>query len=361
MQKVLLIANIGESSQSRIMIKNNLDHFSNHDDIAATIYDIKLGNASAKLENIDICLVCIGQDFEPSVSIQTLLCAIPIIKNVKPRMVIIETVIPVGTVGKFVKATAGEIPIAYSPNIIHRCRSLPFEAPRDSPRLLGANSREAAQVILPFLSLFYTHIYITETAEAAECATLLDLAKRAAIQAAINEFSANFSKDISMRDAIEGSNFIWTNYQNDHPSLGIKHNFASLIGGEEKFPLLTTAIEQLCLRPRFIFQDIVNRYCSGDLDKVHQKAFLIVGFGNQPGASEHDESPISEIAQMLTMEGAKVTIYDMFINRFSTINPPSIVYNSGRHIYDGILVMHPYLISLWKDYPHATFYCKVAS
>jgi UDP-N-acetyl-D-mannosaminuronate dehydrogenase len=122
------------------------------------------------------------------------------------------------------------------------------------------------------------------------------------------------------------------------------------------WPVVTAAIEQLMTRPHKIYQQIVEKYCGkSNYDILQKMAFLVVGVGNAVGSHDTSNSPVLDIVRYLEMEGALVEKYDMFVEKYNKM--PEMEHNSGRQRFDGILVMHPYNVSVWKKFKQTTFFC----
>jgi UDP-glucose 6-dehydrogenase len=144
------------------------------------------------------------------------------------------------------------------------------------------------------------------------------------------------------------------------PCVGKAENDLSarqLIFHDEDWPVLYSAHNQLERQPNKTYERIVEIYCGKqNYDELHKKCFLFVGIGEQIGSMTTKNSPVLAIINYLEMEGAVVKKYDMFIEEYSDI--PHMEHNSGLPRFDGIIIIHPYLISKWEQYSYATFFCR---
>lgn len=270
--------------------------------------------------------------------------------------VIVETKVGVGVTRKFF--TGLEVHCSYSPNRITQ------DTINSDIKLVGGLDEESEVLAMQFLETVYTNVVRTGSAEVAEAVVMLDAAKATVQEAVINEF-ADFctNVDVDIHQVIDAASVGDRRLTRDPrltlPWVGRKRDIDSaLTMTTGRWPVLATASEQLTSRPSKVYKQIVERFCNGDFDKLHKMAFLVVGLGTTIGSASTTNSPVLEIIRNLELEGASVSKYDMFVDEYSEI--PTLKHNSGRCKYDGIIVMHPYMVPNWKgEYEKKTlFFCR---
>lgn len=117
---------------------------------------------------------------------------------------------------------------------------------------------------------------------------------------------------------------------------------------EERWPVTAAAVKTMRERPLRCFQAAVQQLFGGQYDRLREKRLLVVGATEDPGLTEvQQDGPVMELVRYLRLEGARVDLYDMFVKELS--QPPALFHNSGRPVYDGVLVLHPYQMSTWEQ------------
>lgn len=104
-------------------------------------------------------------------------------------------------------------------------------------------------------------------------------------------------------------------------------------------------------RSRIIFDSIVSKTCECDYDKLRSKNYLVVGVGTEFGSRNYIGSQILEIIHYMKLEGAKLAIFDLFIETFNQL-PIDLDF------YDHILVFYPYQLSSWKNHKSVLYFCR---
>ena len=275
--------------------------------------------------------------------------------------VIIESKVGVGVTRKFF--TGVEVHCSYSPSQFNPDDSVD-DITNKTTKLVGGMDEESEVLAMQFYETIYDTVIRTGSPEVAEAAVMLKSAQETVQEAFINEFS-DFCDMVGL-DVHKVIDATSVGHREDPrvklPWIGRRHDVDSkllmTIPGLA-WPILSAASEQLITRPSTSYKKIVDIYCSGNYDKLHKLAFLVVGLGTVVGSSDTKDSPVLDIIRHLELEGAAVTKYDMFVSRYSTL--PELTYNSGRCKFDGILVMHPYMVSMWDDptlRKHTTFFCR---
>jgi UDP-N-acetyl-D-mannosaminuronate dehydrogenase len=266
----------------------------------------------------------------------------------KGYLVIESKVDEVGTVRKLFPMKR----VAYSPSRFDSGRIMPHHS--RVPKLVGGISQSVEEEVLLVYKKFFPNVLGAGGVEIAEAAKIYEDNHRLVNIAYANEFS-----DYCMRLKINPYVVLDLAYTKPYgmegpyyPWVGVR-NLPIIKDGVD---ILSTSIQQLYHRPRCVFEQIVRKYCGGNYDKLHEMSFLVVGLGYKPFSSEVKGSPIIDIIRFMELEGAKVEKYDMYMEEFSTI--PILYHNSGYPKYDGILVFHPYSLSLWSSERNVTYFCR---
>jgi UDP-N-acetyl-D-glucosamine dehydrogenase len=221
-------------------------------------------------------------------------------------------------------------------------------------KLVGGMDGESEQLAFQFYSTVYTDVVCTGSIEIAEAAILLKHAQRTVTESFINEF-ADFcvDKNIDVNKVIDVTTIGESKVS--LPWIGKSDDSAChhLIGDERaRWPILSSASEHITVRPLKTFVSIVDKYCGGDCEKMRKKKFLVVGLGVELGSSDITNSPVIEVIDHMERHGAIVVKYDMMIDGYSEL--PDIDYDK----INGILVMHPYNVSIWAKFKQTSFYCR---
>jgi UDP-N-acetyl-D-mannosaminuronate dehydrogenase len=262
-------------------------------------------------------------------------------------LVVIETISPdIGTVRKRFEELSEEFDIVYSPSRLDQGRTHPL--PRDIPKIVGGLTQKAEERAVEFYRKFFTHVTGTGGVETAEAAKLYEEFTRMINIAHVNDFSDYcVSKKLNPYVVLEvartkGFGMIEDNYV---PWVGMNR----IPPMDEKFgPLVSSASTSLYHRPRKVFETIVGKFCKGNFDELNKLAFLVVGITYKQAVCDYEtKSPVAEIVQMLVLEGARVEVYDMFVPQYNKV--PELVHQSGKKVFTGILVFHPYLLSQWQS------------
>lgn len=319
------------------------------------------------LSNMDLFVVCVElkyKDVTGEIDLDPMLEVSQIIRRFAHTgsTVIIESKIGVGTTRKFF--TGLDVHCSYSPAQFVADDSV-NDIITNSTKLVGGLDEESEVLAMQFYETIYSSVIRTGSPEVAEAAVMLKAAQETVQEAMINEFS-DFceSVDLDVHKVIDATS---VGHREDPrvklPWIGKRYDMNSTLlmvnGKNRTWPILSVASEQLTQRPSIIYKRIVDRYCSGNYDKLHKLAFLVVGLGTVVGSSDTIDSPVLDIVRYLELEGAIVTKYDMFVEKYSKL--PDLTYNSGKCKFDGILVMHPYMVSTWDDpkfSKQTTFFCR---
>lgn len=318
------------------------------------------------LINIDLFVVCVEVKYDSvtqEIDLEPLLDVSQIIRRFahSGSTVIIESKVGVGVTRKLF--TGLNVHCSYSPAQFNPDDSV-TDIVANCTKLVGGMDEESEILAMQFYDTIYSNVVRTGSPEVAEGAVMLKSAQETIQEAIINEFS-DFcdTVDLDVHKVIDATS---VGHREDPrvklPWIGRRYDVDSkllMMNSGPKWPILSVASEQLIHRPSKIYKRIVDRYCAGNYDKLHKLSFLIVGLGTVVGSSDTKDSPVLDIIRYLELEGAVVSKYDMFVEKYS--NLPELTYNSGKCKFDGILVMHPYMVSTWDDpkfRKQTTFFCR---
>jgi UDP-N-acetyl-D-mannosaminuronate dehydrogenase len=332
----------------------------NINDAAKVIPDnFKVTYEPSDLEGQSVYIICTETGFNNltrKVSVNNLTDDIDLVKlyGSPGCTVIVESLVGIGMTRKLFKDV--DMHVVCSPSNFDSTSMSPL--PVDIPKLIGGGDEESEILVMQLFVIIYISVIMCGTAEIAEGAALLEMSNKVVQKAFLNEF-ADYCTRIKLDvhhviDVARNTRFIaspWVgNSTNDNSA-------QQLIYNDDDWPVLSSAALQLERRPALIYERIVERYCGKkNYDELHKKAFLVVGVGEHVGSTSTRYSPVLEIINLLELEGAKVKRFDLYIDGYSEI--PTLLHNSGLPKFDGILVMHPYLVSKWEKLPYTTFFCR---
>lgn len=316
------------------------------------------------LFNIDLFVVCVEVKYnfvKHEIDLEPLLNVSQIIRQFAQSgsTVIIESKVGVGVTRKLFAGL--NVHCSYSPAQFNPDDTVTNIATKCT-KLVGGIDQESEIISMQFYNTIYSNVVKTGSPEVAEGALMLKSAQEMIQEAIINEFS-DFCDTIGL-DVHEVIDATSAGHRDDPtiklPWIGRLYDSKLLMmNSGPKWPIMSVANEQLIHRPLKIYKSIVDRYCAGNYDMLHKLSFLVVGLGTVVGSSDTKDSPVLDIIRYLEMEGAVVSKYDMFVETYC--NLPELTYNSGKCKFDGILVMHPYMVSTWDDpkfKKQTTFFCR---
>ena len=221
---------------------------------------------------------------------------------------------------------------------------------KTSDNIIGGIDVDSEKLAVELYSTVCDNVTRAYTLENAEASSIFNNAMSTIKKSFVNEF-ADFCKTKKLDPELILD--IATDDET-RPWIGQKCTIAS---DDDDWPVLSTALTQLNRRPILIYNKIVARYCGEKgYDALHEMSFLVVGLGNELHSTNIKGSPVMEIVRQLYLEGAKVVIYDIFIDEYN--KEPHMYHNSGLPRFNGILVFQPQLISKWEAYPYTSFYCR---
>ena len=316
----------------------------------------------------DIYIVCLELKYsntEQSIDLEPLTeVVLGLRRNIREgSTILLETTVGVGITRKLFTGLnfhCVHSPTVFDPNNISK-------NPQNQAKLIGGMDEESEQLAMQFYEPIYNNVVRTGSPEVSEAAVMLQKAKKTVEEALMNEFSDFCEKfpNLNIHEVIDATTVGERDPRASLPWIGRAvdtdsyHLISASVDSKRPvslWPVLTAASDQLTSRPGKIYRSIVDKYANGKFDNLHKMAFLVIGLGNVMGSPDTTNSPILNIINNLKYEGAKVDIYDMFIDEYQDL--PDMTYNSGRDKYDGILVMHPYNPQIWKKFKQTTFYCR---
>jgi len=228
---------------------------------------------------------------------------------------------------------------------------------KNTPRLVGGTTDEAANRAVAFYSSFCDHVIKVSSPEVAESAKLLENSFRFINIGFINEFAQLMNTmGIPASEVIAAAGTKPYGFMSFFPNVGI--------GGH------CIPVDPLYLQKNALDHGIVNRYirlseelnhempkyCVEELEALYGeltgKHVLIVGVSYKPDISDTRESPAEFVIKELEKKGAKVSWHDPLVESFNGQSSASI---SGDYDLALVLVKHQLLdMSSWTDKP---IYC----
>jgi len=228
---------------------------------------------------------------------------------------------------------------------------------KNTPRLVGGTTDEAANRAVAFYSSFCDHVIKVSSPEVAESAKLLENSFRFINIGFINEFAQLMNTmGIPASEVIAAAGTKPYGFMSFFPNVGI--------GGH------CIPVDPLYLQKNALDHGIVNRYiqlseelnhempkyCVEELEALYGeltgKHALIVGVSYKPDISDTRESPAEFVIKELEKKGAKVSWHDPLVESFNGQSSASI---SGDYDLALVLVKHQLLdMSSWTDKP---IYC----
>lgn len=306
-----------------------------------------------ELERHSVFLICVEVPYSPleySLNFNLLLKYSKMVKNyaAPDSIVVVGSAVPVGTTRKIFKDS--DFYVLFSSTLLN------VVDVDEYPLIIGGIDDRSEVVGMKFLNTLFGAVLRTGNLEVAEAAILFKNTNALVQKAFLNEF-AEYCESIDL-DPYHVIEYDKCNNRYS-PWIGHKSNEYSsyyLLNSDE-WPILSAATRQIESRPRHMYDKIVSRFCGNNkYDELYKKSFLVVGLGSEVGSLEVDNSPALQIIKYLELEGALVTRFDLFIDRYSTM--PDMFHNSGAPRFDGIVVLLPYLVSTWEKFDNVLFLCR---
>jgi UDP-N-acetyl-D-glucosamine dehydrogenase len=195
---------------------------------------------------------------------------------------------------------------------------------KNTPRLVGGLTPEAAEVTCNFYSTFCDEVISLSSAEAAEAAKLLENTFRQVNIAFANEFAQIADKlGLSANEVINAAATKPFGFMRFTPGLGVGGHCipvdpiylahkAEKLGATAKF--IRQANEVNSLMPSFIVAKIINDF-NGSIDG---KKVCIVGLSYKSNISDLRESPSLILWKELQKYGAEITFHDEIVGTYDS-------------------------------------------
>ena len=228
---------------------------------------------------------------------------------------------------------------------------------KNTPRLVGGITDEAANRAVAFYSSFCDHVIKVSSPEVAESAKLLENSFRFINIGFINEFAQLMNTmGIPVSEVIAAAGTKPYGFMPFFPNVGIGGHCIPV----DPLYLQKNALDH-GIRSKYIkLSEELNhempKYCVGRLEEhygsLKGKHLLVVGVSYKPDISDTRESPAESVIQELEQRGAEVSWHDPLVERFNGKSSASI---SGDYDLALVLVKHQLLdMSSWANKP---IYC----
>ena len=228
---------------------------------------------------------------------------------------------------------------------------------KNTPRLVGGITDEAASRAVVFYSSFCDHVFKVSSPEVAESAKLLENSFRFINIGFINEFAQLMNTmGIAVSEVIAAAGTKPYGFMPFFPNVGI--------GGH------CIPVDPLYLQKNALDHGIVSRYiqlseelnhempkyCVEELEalygKLNGKHVLVVGVSYKPDISDTRESPAEFVIKELEKKGAKVSWHDPLVESFNGQSSASIAGD-----YDLALVLVKHQVLDMSSWPKKPIYC----
>jgi len=228
---------------------------------------------------------------------------------------------------------------------------------KNTPRLVGGITDEAASRAVAFYSSFCAHVIKVSSPEVAESAKLLENSFRFINIGFINEFAQLMnSMGIPVSEVIAAAGTKPYGFMPFFPNVGIGGHCIPV----DPLYLQKNALDHGIISKYIKLSEELNhempKYCVGRLEELYGslkgRHLLVVGVSYKPDISDTRESPAEFVIKELEKKGAKVSWHDPLVESFKGQSSASI---SGDYDLALVLVKHQILdMSSWTDKP---IYC----
>jgi UDP-N-acetyl-D-glucosamine dehydrogenase len=228
---------------------------------------------------------------------------------------------------------------------------------KNTPRLVGGITDEAANRAVYFYSSFCDHVIKVSSPEVAESAKLLENSFRFINIGFINEFAQLMNTmGISVSEVIAAAGTKPYGFMPFFPNVGIGGHCIPV----DPLYLQKNAIDNGMISRYIKLSEELNhempKYCVEGLEalygKLNSKHVLVVGVSYKPDISDTRESPAEFVIKELEKKGAKVSWHDPLVESFNGQSSASI---AGDYDLALVLVKHQVLdMSSWSKKP---IYC----
>ena len=228
---------------------------------------------------------------------------------------------------------------------------------KNTPRLVGGITDEAANRAVAFYSSFCDHVIKVSSPEVAESAKLLENSFRFINIGFINEFAQLMNAmGIPVSEVIAAAGTKPYGFMPFFPNVGIGGHCIPV----DPLYLQKNALDHGVMSRYIKLSEELNhempKYCVGRLEELYGslkgKHLLVVGVSYKPDISDTRESPAESVIKELEQRGAKVSWHDPLVESFNGKSSASI---SGDYDLALVLVKHQLLdTSSWANKP---IYC----
>ena len=228
---------------------------------------------------------------------------------------------------------------------------------KNTPRLVGGLTNEAANRAVSFYSSFCDHVIKVSSPEVAESAKLLENSFRFINIGFINEFAQLMNAmGIPVSEVIAAAGTKPYGFMPFFPNVGIGGHCIPV----DPLYLQKNALDHGVLSEYIKLSEELNhempKYCVGRLEELYGslkgKHLLVVGVSYKPDISDTRESPAESVIKELEQRGAVVSWHDPLVESFNGKSSASI---SGDYDLALVLVKHQLLdMSSWANKP---IYC----
>ncbi len=228
---------------------------------------------------------------------------------------------------------------------------------KNTPRLVGGITDEAANLAVAFYSSFCDHVIRVSSPEVAESAKLLENSFRFINIGFINEFAQLMNTmGIPVSEVIAAAGTKPYGFMSFFPNVGIGGHCIPV----DPLYLQKNALDHGVMSRYIKLSEELNhempKYCVGRLEQLYGslkgKHLLLVGVSYKPDISDTRESPAESVIKELEQRGAEVSWHDPLVERFNGQSSASI---SGDYDLGLVLVKHHLLdMSSWTNNP---IYC----
>ena len=228
---------------------------------------------------------------------------------------------------------------------------------KNTPRLVGGITDEAANRAVSFYSSFCDHVIKVSSPEVAESAKLLENSFRFINIGFINEFAQLMNTmGIPVSEVIAAAGTKPYGFMPFFPNVGIGGHCIPV----DPLYLQKNALDHGVMSRYIKLSEELNHemptYCVGRLEELYGslkgKHLLVVGVSYKPDISDTRESPAESVIKELEQRGAEVSWHDPLVESFNGKSSASI---SGDYDLALVLVKHQLLdMSSWANKP---IYC----
>ena len=225
---------------------------------------------------------------------------------------------------------------------------------KNTPRLVGGITDEAANRAVTFYSSFCDHVIKVSSPEVAESAKLLENSFRFINIGFINEFAQLMNTmGIPVSEVIAAAGTKPYGFMPFFPNVGIGGHCIPV----DPLYLQKNALDHGVISKYIRLSEELNhempKYCVGRLEEIYRslkgKHLLVVGVSYKPDISDTRESPAEFVIKELEKRGAKVSWHDPLVEIFIGQSSASI---AGDYDLALVLVKHQVLdMSFWSKKP----------